>query len=89
MMDFHTNKIIHDLEEQADKNHANLRIEMMPYTVEWRAAKKLKEFSDKIDMLEHKLLVLETQSEAWHKALVDQLKENVALKAHLLKDEVK
>ena len=88
-MDFDTRKIMDDLEAQADKNHADLRIEMMQYTVEWRAARKLKQFSDKIDKLEHELLIEKSQADAWNKAFIAELKENVALKAQLLKDEVK
>ena len=88
-MDFDTKKIMDDLEAQADKNHADLRIEMMPYTVEWRAARKLKEFSDKIEKLEHELMIAESQADAWNKAFIEELRLNVALKAQLLKDEVK
>ena len=88
-MDFDTKKIMDDLEAQADKNHADLRIEMMQYTVEWRAMRKLKEFSDKIEKLEHELMIEKSQSDAWNKAFIAELKENVALKAQLLRDEVK
>ena len=88
-MDFDTKKIMDDLEAQADKNHADLRIEMMQYTVEWRAARKLKEFSDKIKKLEHELMIEKSQADAWNKAFIAELKENVALKAQMLKDEVK
>ena len=88
-MDFDTKKIMDDLEAQADKNHADLRIEMMQYTVEWRAMRKLKEFSDKIEKLEHELMIEKSQADAWNKAFIAELKENVALKAQLLKDEVK
>lgn len=88
-MDFDTKKIIDDLDEQSVKNHANLRIEMVQYTVEWRAIKKLKEFSDKIDRLEHELLIEKSQADAWNKAFIEELRMNVALKAQLLKDEVK
>ena len=88
-MDFDTKKIMDDLEAQADKNHADLRIEMMQYTVEWRAARKLKELSDKIEKLEHELLIEKSQADAWNKAFIEELRMNVALKAQLLKDEVK
>lgn len=88
-MDFDTKKIMDDLEAQADKNHADLRIEMMQYTVEWRAMRKLKEFSDKIEKLEHELMIEKSQADAWNKAFIEELRMNVALKAQLLKDEVK
>lgn len=88
-MDFDTKKIMDDLEAQADKNHADLRIEMMQYTVEWRAARKLRELSEKVSHLEYQLLIAESQADAWNKAFIEELRTNVALKAQLLKDDVK
>ena len=88
-MDFDTKKIIDDLEAQSVKSHPDLKMAMLPYCLEWRAMKKLKEFSDKIEKLEHELLIEKSQADAWNKAFIAELKENVALKAQLLKDEVK
>lgn len=88
-MDFDTKKIIDDLDEQSVKNHANLRIEMFQYTVEWRAIKKLKELSDENEKLKFELAVAEQQADAWSKAFYDEVKKNVELKAQMMKDEVK
>lgn len=88
-MDFDTKKIMDDLEAQSVKNHNSLNMAMLPYTLEWRAMRKLKEFSDKIDKLEHELLIEKSQADAWNKAFIEELRMNVALKAQMLKDEVK